>query len=123
MTNLPAAPVAAANFYDKPYAITEPIFIKAGTKLTLGSAERPRHCRFCGLDEPTVTFKDEAHALPAAFGNTGLFSNYECDACNHLFGESISLPTTSWWRSSLSRRPQPCRWRHECVQHHRHRTR
>ncbi len=85
--------IAAVDFYDKHYAGAPPIFLEPGRKLFLGSAERPRHCRFCRKDEPEVTFKDEAHALPAAFGNTGLFSNYECDACNHLFGEG--LRTTS----------------------------
>ncbi len=94
MTDLPAATIAAADFYDKHYAGAEPIFLQPGMKLMLGSPERPRHCRFCGKDEPDVTFKDEAHALPAAFGNTGLFSHYECDACNHLFGEGIE--NSSW---------------------------
>ena len=96
MTDLPATIVAAAEFYDKHYAGAEPIFIRPGIKLMLGSAERPRHCRFCGKDEPEVTFKDEAHALPAAFGNTSLFSNYECDACNHLFGEGIENHLGTW---------------------------
>ena len=96
MTDLPAATLAAADFYDKHYAGAEPIFLKPGMKLMLGSDERPRHCRFCRKDEPAVTFKDEAHALPAAFGNTGLFSNYECDACNHLFGEGIESHLGNW---------------------------
>ncbi|MES1927316.1 hypothetical protein T31B1_18433 [Salinisphaera sp. T31B1] len=34
--------------------------------------------------------------MPAAFGNTGLFSNYECDACNHLFGEGIENHLGNW---------------------------
>ena len=96
MTEFPSATVAAADFYDKHYAGAEPIFLEPGMKLMLGSAERPRHCRFCGKDEPAVTFKYEAHALPAAFGNTGLFSNYECDACNHLFGEGIENHLGNW---------------------------
>ena len=96
MTDLPATTVAAAAFYDKHYAGANPIFLEPGMKLMLGSAERPRHCRFCGKDGPAVTFKDEAHALPAAFGNTGLFSNYECDACNHLFGEGIENHLGNW---------------------------
>lgn len=97
MTDLPATTVAAADFYDKHYAGAEPIFIEPGMKkLVLGSAEHPRHCRFCGRDESAVTFRDEAHALPAAFGNTGLFSNYECDACNHLFGEGIENHLGHW---------------------------
>lgn len=96
MTELPAATVAAADFYDKHYAGADPIFLQPGMKLMLGSPERPRHCRFCGKAEPEVTFRDEAHALPAAFGNTGLFSNYECDACNHLFGEGIENHLGNW---------------------------
>lgn len=96
MTDLPAATVAAADFYEKHYAAADPIFLQPGMKLMLGSSERPRHCRFCGREEPEVTFRDEAHALPAAFGNTGLFSNYECDACNHLFGEGIENHLGNW---------------------------
>ena len=97
ITNLPATTVAAADFYDKHYVeLDEPIFLEPGKKQILGSAERPRHCRFCGKDEPEVTFKHEAHAVPAAFGNTGLFSNYECDACNHLFGGGIENDLGHW---------------------------
>lgn len=96
MTDFDAATIAAADFYEKHYAGAEPIFLEPGKKLTLGSAGHPRHCRFCGQDEPIVSFKDEAHALPAAFGNTGLFSNYECDACNHLFGEGIENHLGNW---------------------------
>ena len=85
------------DFYDKHYACAERIFIKPGMKkLMLGGADRPRHCRFCGKDEPAVTFKDEAHALPVAFGNTGLLSNYECDACNHIFGGGIENHLGNW---------------------------
>ena len=104
MTDLPAATIAAADFYDLHYAGAEPIFLEPGMKLMLGGGQRPRHCRFCGNDEPTVTFKDEAHALPAAFGNTGLFSNYECDTCNHLFGEGIENHLGNWTKPSLTLR-------------------
>lgn len=96
MTDLSAGTVAAAEFYDRNYACVEPIFFRSGMKLILGSAERPRHCRFCGKGEPAATFKHDAHALPAAFGNTSLFSNYECDPCNHLFGEGIENHLGHW---------------------------
>lgn len=96
MIELDPATIAATGYYDKHYATAEPIFLRPGIKLMLGSPERPRHCRFCGKNEPDVTFKDEAHALPAAFGNTGLFSNYECDSCNHLFGEGIENHLGNW---------------------------
>jgi hypothetical protein len=94
MTNLSAA--EAASFYEQHYAFAEPIFLQPGMKLFLGEKEGPRHCRFCGGNEPEVTFKHEAHALPAAFGNTGLFSHYECDFCNHLFGEGIENHLGNW---------------------------
>ena len=105
MTDLPSATIAAADFYDKHYVGAEPIFLKPGDKWMLHSAAHPPHCRFCGKDEPEVTFRDDAHALPAAFGNTGLFSAYECDACNHLFGEGIENHLGHWTKPmrSLSR--------------------
>lgn len=96
MTAFDANTAAAADFYDKHYAGADPIFLTPGVKLFLGSADHPRHCRFCNKSAPEVTFKDEAHALPAAFGNTGLFSRYECDACNHLFGEGIENHLGNW---------------------------
>ncbi len=128
MTDLDAATLEACDFYDAHYAGAEPIFLVPGMKLMLGDDRRPRHCRFCRNDEPKVTFKDEAHALPAAFGNTGLFSRYECDGCNHLFGEGIENHLGNWTKPmrTLSRingrngvptikQPGPNKgWRVEC---------
>ncbi|MDE2914922.1 MAG: hypothetical protein OXL68_18620 [Paracoccaceae bacterium] len=96
MTSHSASAASALEFYDKRYAKVEPNLNRSGAKLMLGNTERPRHCRFCGEHEPAVTFKHEAHALPAAFGNTYLFSYYECDACNHLFGEGIENHLGNW---------------------------
>lgn len=96
VTDLPSATIAAADFYDERYAGAEPIFLEPGMKLMPGSSGRPHHCRFCGKDEPAVTFEDQAHTLPAAFGNAGLFSNYECDACTPLFGEGIENHLGDW---------------------------
>ena len=96
MTELPPGVEEAAAFYDAHYAGAEPVFLQPGDKLVLGDPAHPRHCRFCRLNEPEVTFRDEAHALPASFGNTGLFSRYECDACNHLFGEGIENHLGNW---------------------------
>lgn len=96
MTSLPSAALAALEFYDNHYCYAEPILLKPDQKLTLGCARYPRHCRFCGKDEPAVTFKGKAHALPTAFGNPGLLSNYECDACNHFFGEGIENHLGNW---------------------------
>ena len=96
MTDLPLAVHQAAAFYDAHYAVADPIFLEPGVKLKLGDPARPRHCRFCRRGEPEVTFGDDAHALPAAFGNTGLFSYYECNECNHLFGEGIENHLGNW---------------------------
>jgi hypothetical protein len=48
-----------------------------------------QRCRFCGKTNPEVSFKDNAHVIPESIGNTTLFSTYECDSCNHFFGETI----------------------------------
>lgn len=48
-----------------------------------------RYCRFCGKTYPEVKFSDIAHALPESLGNNLLFSNWECDRCNHYFGEHL----------------------------------
>lgn len=96
MTDLDPAILEAAAFYGQHYAGADPIFLEPGVKLTLGDPAHPRSCRFCRRSEPDVTFKDEAHALPAAFGNMGLFSYYECDDCNHLFGEGIENHLGNW---------------------------
>lgn len=40
-----------------------------------------RICRFC--QKPQRNYKDVAHAIPEALGNTKLFCNEECDTCNH----------------------------------------
>lgn len=51
----------------------------------IGSRSYPRHCRFCGLSEPHVTFSHEAHAISASIGNRMLFSYEECNNCNKKF--------------------------------------
>lgn len=40
-----------------------------------------RICRFCR--KPKKKYKDVAHAIPEALGNTKLFCYEECDSCNH----------------------------------------
>ena len=41
--------------------------------MTLGDRENPT-CRFCGQEEPAVSFSHQAHAIPASLGNKCLFS-------------------------------------------------
>lgn len=39
-------------------------------------------CIFCGKQTPDVTFKKDAHIIPAGLGNRTLFNYNECDQCN-----------------------------------------
>jgi len=59
-------------------------------KQFLGSKNN-RVCRFCGKQEPEVSFgKDtHAHAFPEFIGNKKLFTYYECKDCNAFFGKSV----------------------------------
>lgn len=41
-----------------------------------------KKCIFCGKTSPDVSFKKEAHVIPAALGNKRLFNYCECDRCN-----------------------------------------
>lgn len=52
----------------------------------LGNKES-RKCMFCGKAKGEVTFKKDAHVIPASLGNRILFNYNECDDCNeHHFG-------------------------------------
>lgn len=42
-------------------------------------------CLFCGKSQPEVTFKKEAHVIPAGLGNRTLYYLNECDDCNSQF--------------------------------------
>lgn len=55
-------------------------------KTVLGAKVAPRQCIFCGAGQPAVGFSSAAHAVPATLGNRHLFSNEECDDCNHQYG-------------------------------------
>jgi hypothetical protein len=52
-----------------------------------GKVEKDKRvCRFCRSDIATTTFNKKAHAIPALIGNKTLFTHYECDQCNEIFG-------------------------------------
>ena len=53
-------------------------------------------CRFCGQGCPGVTFKKKAHAIPESLGNKSLYTTYECDACNQMFGQGIENDFGNW---------------------------
>lgn len=47
-----------------------------------------RVCRFCkSIYSEKEKFKKIAHLLPSLIGNKNLFSDFECDSCNELFGK------------------------------------
>src|SRR5262245_57683214 len=59
-----------------------------GKHVIWGKTEkRNRVCRFCKKDSTQTTFKKKAHAIPALIGNKTLFTDYECDGCNEIFGQ------------------------------------
>ena len=52
-----------------------------------GKTEKSKRvCRFCKRDAKHTSFNNEAHAIPALIGNSTLFTHYECDSCNSIFG-------------------------------------
>jgi hypothetical protein len=71
------------------YPIVEQDFGPDSRPITLDQDVRPRRCRFCERDETVVAFKHEAHVIPAALGNSTVFTKGECDECNHRFGEEL----------------------------------
>lgn len=85
----------ALGFYERHYDILGLWRLRPGFKKTLGSKD-DRCCRFCGRRPPEATFRLEAHAIPEALGNKSLFTNWECDACNHAFGRGIENDLGNW---------------------------
>ncbi len=49
----------------------------------------PVRCRLCLKKRPEVTFRKQAHVIPASLGNRSLFCSDECDVCNSRFGEEL----------------------------------
>lgn len=86
----------ALSFYDQHYDIIVRHFLKPQKKEAPLEAQQDQACRFCGKRSPDVSFKLEAHAIPEALGNKTLFSAYECDACNELFGHGIENDLGNW---------------------------
>lgn len=58
-----------------------------------------RRCAFCGRSPAEVSFKKEAHTVPAAFGNRHLFTYEECDPCNESFGNELDQHFTNYLAS------------------------
>lgn len=68
------------------YDIVKHYHLNTEEEILLDSTESTS-CRFCGKQEPNVTFNSAAHTIPHSIGNRTLKSKYECDTCNQLFGK------------------------------------
>jgi HNH endonuclease len=86
----------ALNFYERNYTSVGQWILDPKEKVVLRSILHPGICRFCGQGEPQVTFRDVAHALPESSGNKSLSTDYECDTCNHIFGDGIENDFGNW---------------------------
>jgi hypothetical protein len=85
----------ACCFYDEHYSSIGQWLLEPGKKIVLRSSQAGT-CRFCGLSEPKVKFRDVAHAIPECIGNRSLTTDYECDECNALFGAGIETDFGYW---------------------------
>jgi hypothetical protein len=91
-----SSPVEKADkFYAEQYCRLGHWILKPEKKIFLGD-KRDHRCRFCGKRPPEATFRKDAHAIPESLGNKSLFTYYECDACNELFGYSIENDFGNW---------------------------
>ena len=86
---------AACSFYDTHYEVIGAWFLEPGKKIILGKQDN-QVCRFCVQGCPEVTFKSEAHAMPESLGNKSLYTTYECDVCNQMFGQGIENDFGNW---------------------------
>ena len=52
--------------------------------------KKKRKCIYCGgyIGDGKTSFKEDAHAIPEAIGNTKFFQNEECDICNGFFSNN-----------------------------------
>ncbi|NPT54443.1 HNH endonuclease [Paraburkholderia sp. 5N] len=83
-------------FYAERYEVSGTWLLVPGKKLPVLGDPTNRHCRFCGERPPVATFRKLAHAIPQSLGNNSLFSAYECDECNALFGRTIENDFANW---------------------------
>jgi hypothetical protein len=73
-------------------------------------------CRFCDRPKRELSFNDQSHVIPQAFGNRMLLSEDECDQCNHFFGEGIETSFASFLHpmramSSIPSRDKPLKYK------------
>lgn len=84
-----------AEFYDQNCVFIGRWFLRPAEKEMLGDKANKR-CRFCGRTEAETPFTDEAHAIPELLGNKSIATYWECDECNHYFGDTIENDLGNW---------------------------
>lgn len=95
--------IEAIRYFQTHYDIVQRIQL-GEEKVFLGERES-KICRFCGLSEPEVHFRNIAHAIPEFIGNKRLFSYYECDECNDKFSMSLEDHLANYiapWRTLMT---------------------
>jgi hypothetical protein len=79
----------AAKIFTEKYDLVEAIIL--GDNRYSKSALRPiknRVCRFCNRPYPATKFSNYSHLFSDTLGYGNLFSDFECDDCNHSFGKN-----------------------------------
>ncbi len=77
--------------------------MSTGSDIYLGNKQN-RVCRYCGRQQPDVTFHNTAHAIPDQIGNKTLFDWNECDTCNAHFSKMLEDDLGKWtlpWRTMM----------------------
>lgn len=64
-------------------------------RAAIGSSS-PRRCALCLRGPPEVSFRNEAHVVPEAFGDRNLLTLNECDGCNAGFGAGPENELAKW---------------------------
>ncbi len=75
------------DFYTRNYDLVSSYQLGKGKKKHIG--KKGDNCRFCGKNEPEVSFKTIAHAVPEFLGNKQLILKNECDDCNEFFSNVL----------------------------------
>lgn len=54
------------------------------------SDKKKRKCIYCegNMEHGDASYREKAHAIPEAVGNTKFFQNEECDSCNDFFAQN-----------------------------------
>lgn len=87
--------IIASIYYETYY---ETVYSAVFNEVTRREREKPnsKTCRFCKKQEPEVTFRSVAHALPECIGNKNIICSSECDNCNNFFGTTIENDFGNW---------------------------